>query len=192
MVDKLVQYLIDGMIDKDIIEKKQKENYEYALICQIESFITIGTIVLLAVVIHRLMPTIFFLVFFLGLRRRIGGFHLDSYGKCYIGTIGVYLFVVFLSGILVEQPILMATLFILASLAIVLLGTVNHPNMHMSPVELCRARKLSRSVLILEIMVIGLLLYMNVDVYIAIYAMMGILVCSVLLIIAKLARQEVR
>ena len=87
MIEKMADDLIGQMTEARLIDKDMEERYIYVFICWIEKFITVGSIIVISLAFHKLFPTIFFLVFFLELRKRTGGYHLDKYYKCYLATI---------------------------------------------------------------------------------------------------------
>ena len=67
MIEKMAYDLIGQMTEARIINKDMEERYVYVFICWTEKFITVGSIILLSLLFHKLLPTIFFLVFFLEL-----------------------------------------------------------------------------------------------------------------------------
>ena len=77
MIEKMADDLIGQMTEARLIDKDMEERYIYVFICWIEKFITVGSIIVISLAFHKLFPTIFFLVFFLELRKRTGGYHLD-------------------------------------------------------------------------------------------------------------------
>lgn len=80
MVEKLAINLVDQMLDSKMIGDGQKEYYVYSLILLVEKTITLGTILMISLLLGNLIPTIFFLLFFLTLRGRTGGFHCKNQG----------------------------------------------------------------------------------------------------------------
>ena len=76
--EKIADDLIGQMTEARLIDKDMEERYIYVFICWIEKFITVGSIIVISLAFHKLFPTIFFLVFFLELRKRTGGYHLDK------------------------------------------------------------------------------------------------------------------
>ena len=67
---------------------------------------TVGSIIVISLAFHKLFPTIFFLVFFLELRKRTGGYHLDKFYICYLATVVSYLVIVIISARLSEDCLL--------------------------------------------------------------------------------------
>ena len=86
MIDRFIVKIIDNMISSDIISGDDKEAYIYAYTIMLEKVLTLITIGIIGIVLHRLVYIIIFLCIFMLLRRRTGGFHLETFGQCFIGT----------------------------------------------------------------------------------------------------------
>lgn len=43
MIEKIIEDIVNGLVINNIISREQKEEYQYALICEIESLIIIGS-----------------------------------------------------------------------------------------------------------------------------------------------------
>lgn len=192
MIERIVSKLVKELIANEMIDVNQKEEYEYAMICQLETFVTIGSIILISLLSNNLFPTICFLVSFLSLRKRTGGYHLDSFVGCYIGTVCVYGVVVCLCHATCNYFNYIKIIALIASLYIGIIGTVNHPNMDMNDEELRYSKKSARLVLFIEIFAIMFLEWMNIDSNIVNYATWGIILCATLLLVAKLRKQEIK
>lgn len=192
MIEKMAYDLIGQMTEARIINKDMEERYVYVFICWTEKFITVGSIILLSLLFHKLLPTIFFLVFFLGLRKRTGGYHMDKFYKCYLVSMVSYFIIVIISEKLSEHPQWLFAIVALAITGIGLIGTVNHPNMHMTSEELMESKKSARTIVLLEgcIMLGCALLYADM-VFIS-YMAIAVTLCAALLCIEKIFKQEVR
>ena len=64
MIEKIADDLIGQMTEARLIDKEMEARYVYVFICWIEKFITVGSIIVISLMFHKLLPTIFFLVFF--------------------------------------------------------------------------------------------------------------------------------
>src|SRR5699024_5532181 len=116
---------------------------------------------------------------------------LNSFMGCYLGSICMYGLVVCLCSMSNSHMFYLNLLGVIACFYITVVGTVNHPNIHMNFVELKNTKILARRTLILELIIIKILKYMEVDVDIINYSLMGIIMCALLLFIAKMLGQEV-
>lgn len=192
MVDKIVIKLVNLLQDDDLICPSDSEYYIYALITMIEGGITVSTILLIGFLCRQIIPTVCFLVFFLSLRKRTGGFHADKFWQCYLGTIATYIVIVAIADILSDKPAVMYALLLCSVLGIEIIGTVNHPNMDMDAFELSEAKKAARTIALLEFMVIVMLIWLGFSGLYVSYMSLAIILCAALLYLAKIIKQEVK
>jgi accessory gene regulator B len=172
----------------------QKEDlYVYGIEIIIEKIITFSILMIMAVYTNITIPSALFIIFFLALRRYTGGFHANSYFGCLFSTVAIYLIC---SHIL--MPVLMKevnyVLFgvIISSIIIYLFAPINHPNMNLNPNEIKILKRKAEFVLLLELGLIAMAFYLGIFTVYIIFSSMGIILCAVLLIVAKIIRQEVR
>ena len=80
----------------------------------------------------------------------MGGYHLDSFYKCYFATVAIYLAVMLTVTSLVKyQQWLLGTV-VIAAIYIVITGTA----VHMNSEELMESKKLARLIVLLEVSII--------------------------------------
>ena len=192
MIEKLALNLARQMETKKMIDKADREHYEYALITLTEHTITVGTMLLIGAFFHQLIPTICFLVFFLSLRKRTGGYHADKFWQCYLVTVIIYVAVIQAAAVLSENPVVVYVLLSIAALAIEIIGTVNHPNMDMDKDELRESKKAARLCVLMEVSVIAALVALNINALYVSYMSWAVILCASLLCVAKVIRQEVK
>lgn len=191
MIEKMALKIVSQMEMEKIISKSRCEYYEYALISIFEQTITVGTILLLGLLFRQFLHTICFMVFFLSLRKRTGGFHANKFWQCYLGTVIFYIVIMQIVPILCRMPNVMYGLLFLAMLLICIMGTINHPNMDMSKSELRGAKKAARLLTLMEIMVIAVLVYLKADFLYISYMSVAVILCAFLMCLAKIIKQEV-
>ena len=192
MITRAVRYLVGQLIEDGLIEETQKDEYLYSLECLIEGILTIVSILILAICFRKLIPTIMFLIFFFSLRRRTGGIHLDTFGKCYVGTLVLYVLITILAKYIVKKLLICTLLTVCASVYILSIGTINDCNIDMSEEELNASKVSARLLILLLMMLAGFLKYIGVDIEIIVYMCLAIILCASLLIIAKIIKQDVR
>lgn len=191
MIEKITNILIRQMSDEKLIDVKKEEDYVYAFICMIERFLTLGTIIIISICLNLFIHTLIFLIFFLSLRKRTSGYHANTFLQCYFGTIGTYMLIVFTDDFLVRSFRIL-DVFLIVSIAIIwAIGTINHPNMNMNFYELQESKKAARLVLILESGIIYFSIFVGVNLIIISYMAISIILCTALLLIAKILNQEV-
>ena len=192
MIEKIAIDLVDQMTETKLIHKDMAERYIYVAICWMEKFITIGTIILISIAVEKFLPTLFFLLFFLGLRKRTGGYHLDKFYQCYLASVLSYLVILGISTSLVGYPQLILGMLLFAMSVIGIIGTVNHPNMHMDSAQLAESKKEARIILLLEGSIIYCCVLLGADLIFISYMAIAVILCAALLCIAKIFKQEVK
>ena len=192
MVQKAVDKLVQLMVQEELINEEQREEFSYAYLFWMEKLLTLGSVCAIGIGLKNLLNTLCFVFFFLVLRKRTGGFHAESFLKCYIGTVSLYLGVVLSSSIWARHTYFLGIILIFSFLLIEIIGTVNHPNMGMSSEELGESKRAARIIATLEGAAIFLSMYAGIDRVTIGYMAMGVIVCAVLLCIAQMIKQEVR
>lgn len=191
MIENMVLKLVNQMEMEKIINKSSCEYYEYALIGMVEHAVTVGTMLLLGLIFRQLLPTICFVVFFLSLRKRTGGFHANKFWQCYLETVIVYIAIIQSVPILCRNQDVMYAMLFLAIVLICIVGTINHPNMDMSKSELQESKKAARLIVLMEVMIIIFSIYFKVNILYIGYMSVAIILCAFLLCLAKIIKQEV-
>lgn len=192
MVEKMVLKLVNRMERENIIEKTNREYYEYALITMTEHMIAVGSMLVIGMLFKQFVPTIIFLIFFLSLRKRTGGYHADKFWQCYLLTMTTYIGVIQFAFAFSEKPIIMYKILVLAVLAIEFIGTVNHPNIDMDKAELQKTKKAARLLVLIESAVIAASVVLEINQLYVSYMSIAIILCSFLMCIAKILKQEVK
>lgn len=192
MIEKLTLKLVNQMERQKIINKSNCEYYEYALIAMAENAITLGTMLFLGLLFKQFFHTICFVIFFLSLRKRTGGFHADEFWQCYLGTVIIYIAVMQVTPVLCINSTIMYGLLFLAMILIWIMGTINHPNMDMNKDELQESKKAARLLLLMEVMIIVAIYNLNINILYISYMSASIILCAFLMCLAKIIKQEVR
>ena len=192
MVEQMVLKVVDQMEAKSIIEKNNREYYEYVLTTMAEHIIAVGTMLIIGMLFQQFVPTVVFLVFFLSLRKRTGGYHADKFWQCYLMTIITYIGVMQIAKVLAEKSYLMYTLLLIAVLIIEVIGTVNHPNIDLAEDELQEIKKAARLLALIEVGIIAVLIALRLDRLYVSYMSIAIILFSSLMCLAKMIKQEVK
>lgn len=192
MIEKIANSLVNQMIEEKLIDQNITEQYVYVLISWLEKFFTVGTIVLISIAVQKFLQTLLFLLFFLVLRKRTGGYHLDKFYQCYFATIFSYLIILGMCSCLVKYLELLFGILSLSICVIGMIGTVNHPNMHMNSEELTESKSAARAIVFLEGSIIYGCVLLGVDMGFVGYMAMAVILCATLLCIAKILKQEVK
>lgn len=191
MIEKMALKIVSQMEMQKIISKSSCEYYVYALISMVESAITVGTMLFLGLIFRQFLPTICFIVFFLSLRKRTGGFHAKKFWQCYLETVIIYSAVIQIVPILCRKPTIMYPMLFLAIILICIIGTINHPNIDLNKCQLQESKKAARLLILMEVMIIAVLIYLKVDSLYIGYMSVAIILCAFLMCLAKIIKQEV-
>lgn len=191
MVEKIVMELVAQMEDRKIIEKSSRDYYEYVLVTLAEHIIGVGTMLIIGMLFKQFIPTVIFLVFFLSLRKRTGGYHADKFWQCYLLTVITYIAIIQMAAVLSQKKVIMYAILPFAVLVIEVIGTVNHPNIDMNKDELRENKKSARLLVLMETAVIVLLVTLGINQLYVSYMSIAIILCSFLMCLAKIIKQEV-
>lgn len=192
LIEEIVLNLVNQMEAKKIIEENSREFYEYALVIIAERVISVSTMLIIAIIYKQFFPTAAFLIFFLSLRKRTGGYHADKFWQCYLLTVMSYIGVVQVASVLSEKSYIMYALLFLAVLVVEVIGTVNHPNIDLDENELRETKKSARLIVLIETGVIVVFAVLKINQLYVSYMSIAIILCSSLMCLAKMIKQEVR
>ena len=191
MVEKMVLKLVNRMEREYIIEKTNREYYQYALITMAEHMIAVVSMLVIGMLFKQFVPTIIFLIFFLSLRKRTGGYHADKFWQCYLLTMITYIGVIQIAYTFSKKPFIMYEILVPAVLGIEIIGTVNHPNIDMNQTELQQTKKAARLLVLIELVVITASVVLEINQLYICYMSLAIILCSFLMCLAKILKQEV-
>lgn len=193
MVGSFSGYLVRRLQEQEMIEESQCELYQYGLECLLGKFLNCFIVFMCAIVINEVVSSTVFLIFFLILRGRTGGYHASTEVGCTCGTLLIYLIAIKVVIPLLEKDRCIAFLCLcIVSVVVWMWAPVNHPNVNFSKVEMRQYRNRARTVLVLELLMIGILRVLEVCTEYYFSAISGMLLCAFLIIFAKVKGQEVK
>jgi accessory gene regulator B len=190
MIKSLSENIVNQMIENEVIDPIESEYYSYRIITLIESIITVFTILVISIILNKSDLAVFFLLSFMALRRQTGGFHLDSFVKCYIFSV-LFSVAEIICIEFIQINTLSLTITVLSGLVIMVVGCVNHPNLDFNESELVIMKKRARITALFEFLILIALSLFNIREDIIASIELAIILCSILIVLAKLLRQEV-
>lgn len=188
MLDDFVKRMVVQLQSYHLIDDDETAEYEYVLIGQMESSITYLTILMIAAVSGYLLETLGFLIVFFTLRKRTGGFHLNTFLGCYLGTVMIYCFLLWVNVQLIIPKTCFYLLTFFSSIVIVFIGAVNHPNVGWSEAEKEESAACARWILGREIIALLFVCTLGTDKVLEQFLMSGIILCASLMLLAKIKR----
>ncbi len=184
LAEKLLKY---SLIDSDI-----KENYEYVIQVHLEQIIGFFILLTISMLCGFLGETIIFIIFFSYIRRYSGGFHVRSFYGCVFCSVITYIVYVKCLYLFLLRNMRMNMIIVAISVFIILLiGAVNHPNMHWSTREYNISKNCARVVAMIEVSCIGLFFVLRVSYSYILFMSFGLTLSAIMLLLAKILRQEV-
>ena len=190
---RLAGYITDYMIQHNIESEDERELCIYSYECLLSKVFGNGIFIVMGILLNRFVPTLLFMLGFLGLRERTGGFHMKSRKSCVLVSVIAYLMMIYLGERSFINTGLSKGLIILLSVFIILLyAPVNHPNLNLSKEEIRQSRLLSivrLGILLICIVIIDRVTFLKMD---TVYLVLGIGLDALGIILAKMKKQEVR
>lgn len=83
MVGYIKTHIVNGWIDRKLIEEEDRELYEYGIEITVEFIVNIITTIILALITREIIPCIFMYGSFMVLRSYSGGIHAKTFIRCY-------------------------------------------------------------------------------------------------------------
>lgn len=190
MLEKAVQKYVLTLIKAHAIADKEKEIYQYYIVCALESSLIVASMTGVAFYFHKVLYVWAFNACFFLIRNRTGGFHFDSFWKCYLGSVGLEIFVIHMVKITVGIPIILDVLCLCMFGVIIRIGAMNHINMNYSKEEFTAIRKKARIVSCGIIAVIWILKIFRISGTLVLYMEYAVIVSGIMLLLGIIAGQE--
>lgn len=127
-MEHLAKRLAVYIHEKDIITEEMIEIYQYGFQCFLELSVSTMCSIIIALFLGMLPECIFFFLLFIPMRSYGGGLHMKTYFACFIGSC-----LILTSSLLAVKyftiPISISfALYLFASILILVIGPVDHPN----------------------------------------------------------------
>ena len=191
-MNKVAQRIAKTLFNHNLLKEYTREEYIYVIEILIEKIISFGTLLILSLLLKNIVETIVFLFVFLNMRERTGGFHMNSYGKCWMLTIVLYISMLYIFiPFLYKIGIYSYFVFSVSILIILIISTINHPNMQLSNSELIELKRVARLTAGIHWFSLTVFFFVMPQNKCILWAMGADIVCGTLLIVAKLVKQEV-
>lgn len=192
MTEHLAETLTKKLLMNGSILEDEQDLYSYTILVLIEKIIGFSAIYLIALFQGHLLETILFILCFSNLRKYTGGFHANSFAGCFIGTTGIYLaYIRLIYPYLLANRYINITAYIISAMVILILGAVNHPNMHWDKEEYREHKRYARITVLVELAAGVLFLCLRAAEKYILFMSFGMILCAVLLILGKITEEEV-
>lgn len=190
-METLSRRLAQRLIANDDGDPKLLEWYRYKIELRLGRAVTYGTMFLIALFTNKLLESLLFLVFLTVLRKVAGGYHAKGHLACYISSIVCFGAGVFLLPLLQAHIPFISIAFLAASVACTIaFAPIIHPNLPQKKGDRAKLRWLSLLVVTLLAITILLAAWLGAPEPFIWVSCNGMLFASVLLVWAKLWKQE--
>lgn len=190
MLEKVIEKYISALIKAHMIEDNQREIYQYHIICTLESILVVLSMTGVAFYFHEVLHVWAFIACFFLVRNRTGGFHFDLFWKCYLGTVGMEIFVIYLVKFTANSTVVIDMLCLCMFVVIFRIGAMNHINMNYSEEEFIAIKKKARAVSCAIAAVIIFLRISQISGTIVLYMEYAVILSGIMLILGIIAGQE--
>ena len=94
MISFLSSKLADLLIKNEIVSSEDREIYIYGFEIIISSFFGASSVLFLGIILRSVIESLVFLIIFIVIRQCCGGYHANSYIKCIISFVLVFVLVI--------------------------------------------------------------------------------------------------
>lgn len=192
-MNTLANYLTRCLIANDIVEKEQEEEYVYGFQKLLGKVLNYTTLLLLSIHNKVLVPGMILMFVFFSLRERTGGYHAKTPLRCYLGTVASYFLLIrILIPAIMGKHFTYATIVVISILVVFIFAPVNHPNLLLDRQEIEVCRQSSRWLVLMVAGGIWIACVLQAKEICVAYAVVGLGLDAVLILMAKIAGQEVK
>lgn len=193
MTERIAEKVTERLLKYELIDKDNQDLYCYSVQVWLEKLIGFAVIFFLSILFKRVIETILFVIFLSAIRKRSGGFHANTYLMCFCGSIGLYVFYVLVVFPYLINHIKLNNIALIIAIGIILvIGSVNHPNMAWNEEEFRKSRRISRIIVIMEALCIFAAKCFRIPDDYVLFMSFGIILSAILLLLGKIIKQEVQ
>lgn len=139
---------------------------------------------------HEVIHVWAFVACFFMIRNRTGGFHFDSFWKCYLGTVGLEIFVIYLVDFTDNNVIVIDLICLFVFGVILRIGAMNHKNMNYDVEEYEAIKKKARLASTGVIAVIIILKILQIIGKAVLYMEYAVIFSGIMLVLGIIVGQE--
>lgn len=190
MIEKIIGRYLKVLLKNNIISMDEIESYKYHATCFLESFIVIVTMFAIGMILHESVNICVFIICFFSIRNRAGGFHLDTFPKCFFGTVALECLIIALVKFLKNKMIIIDILTVILFIVILSFGALNHPNMNYTRNEYISVKNVSRVTVTVVCSLIVFLKLLNASDETILFMEYAVILSGVLLVLGYITGQH--
>lgn len=157
MIDSAANMIAKRLIDNNIIEQDDEEIYLYGLQMMISGIVKLAGFMVIAWACGWIPEALVFIITFSSLRVYAGGYHADTYFKCFMITAAATFISIFLvkTWVMIYIPGVSAILILISCMLVVKYAPIDSPNKRMVGDEKRIFRAKALGIMITEVALIG-------------------------------------
>lgn len=176
------------------VSSEQEEVFEYIVKCFVEKAVVFITILLYGYLRNDVLQVLVFYIICMLIRKHSGGLHMNTFYKCYIGSVLLVIGMTELNNMFNIKGCfwLVFIINLICAVIVMVIGCVNNPELDLTTEELKYNKEQTRqTILIIEFIIMISYILTVKKIYIALCCE-AVICCAVLLVIAKLTGQEIK
>lgn len=142
---------------RNVIPEDKRQIYQYGFNVIYSTLFCFVSIAVIGIIWHRTWETLIFLIYFVILRQAVGGYHADTYQKCFLLTNLVFILECILAVMIADKPIIAWGFFLFSTFYMVIKAP--SPNPHRKVKESRRQLHRRRALICLAGSVISMVLF---------------------------------
>lgn len=190
MYDKLSKKMLEYAIDNNIIDKQDYDVYLFAYTALLSHTFTLFSIFTIGILLNRTLQTAIFLVSFYPIRVYAGGFHKNTFEHCYFTSMAIYVVVILVENVLINNNIVLYILLAVAIFVIMKEMPQQSENKPLTENEIIKYKKQGRLILILILLLFLILVAVKAPFCFQYYTGMGIITVGCLLLMGKIKKHS--
>lgn len=141
-METLAVKLTEKFIDREIISSDKKETYITGLKLILSDIINFSLIFIIGILTKSFIYSCIYLIVFWTVRKFSGGFHAKAYWICRIVTVGTYILILLVSGMIINYHVIIVPICnIFSVITMIAFAPIRHPNKDLTGKEV-KANKL--------------------------------------------------
>ena len=165
MLQSVTASITEIFLKKNIVQENDKEVFKYGFELMLVTFITVISIIGIAVVFKCFLEVIIFIGFFAVLRRNAGGWHASTYIKCFFMSVSTCFGSVYIAKFMTGNSLYLIILGGISFYCVFRYAPVESKNKPLNNDQKERLKFKSRVILIIEILIILVIYYFNNEFY---------------------------
>ena len=188
MITKLAEKCVAASVKGKIIPEDESAFFTFAFGLMLSQAFGIATCLIIGAIFQCIIESIIYLLFFIPLRTFSGGFHAGSHLNCYISSVLLFGFCVFL-GVYIStilQLLIITILFTCCTLAVLFIAPVEDKNKPLSEPEVKKCKAKVKVILSLYSIIFAILCCFSQTQRYAVFIMLAVATVSILVGISKI------